>query len=317
MSQAERPLWKADAGEKRRRCLLLEKSDLAWIDLLLAAWILDLAVLAAFLHKANSIAALCILAAILVAAAAGLTLEVRHRRQNRACIVWAVIGPMILVHLALLSGAAISRFLPLSHDYSVDKFALYQVGDFSDGTARFASLSKPLTDGRVFISPIDVLILLQVRNMTAEVKQIRDYKIDGFIADRWRPLCRVPLAPNPPYYLSTRSTARELILTPFAPERGPGAMAPGQARTFWSAWTCPQKCDLAKTRLRVTVTDQKARREAIEFSSGGAMPAKAFDAATGIGIGDDLDLDAQRGAEYVRGYCANARDARRRAGLLW
>ena len=315
MSRAERSLWKADSGETRRQRLVLAKSDLAWIDVLLAAWILDLAVLLVFLLKTNAIAAACVAAAILVAVAAGLTLEYRHRRQNRTDVVWTVIGPLILVHLALLSGAAISCLFPLRHDFSLDKFTLYQVGDFPDGTARFASLSKPLTDGRVFISPIDVLILLQVRNVTAETKQIRDYKIDGFIGGHWQSLCRVPLAPNPPYYLSARATARELILTPFVPGRAPAAMAPGHSGAFWSAWTCPQKCDLAKTKLRVTLTDQKARRESIEFSSGG--PAKAFDVSTGIGIGDDLDLDAERGAEYVRDHCASAHKGRTLGGLLW
>jgi hypothetical protein len=105
------------------------------------------------------------------------------------------IGAMIFLHLALLSGAAARSWFPHRPDFAVDKFAVYQIDGFADGAARLASLSKPLMDGRVFISPIDVLVLLQVRNAASQTKQIRDTKMEGFIAGEWQPLCRVRLAP--------------------------------------------------------------------------------------------------------------------------
>ncbi len=88
----------------------LKMCDLTWIDLLLAVLAADLTVPVAFHCKDNDTTAFCIMAAI--AMAGGRYLEYRHRWRDREPIAWAVIALMILVHLALLSGAAISRQFP-------------------------------------------------------------------------------------------------------------------------------------------------------------------------------------------------------------
>src|SRR5436305_197280 len=88
--------------------------------------------------------------------------------------------------------------------------------DGSDlGTFRVAALSE-LPDGQTFLSPIDALILLKLRNAASQPKTLRDYKIEAWTESGWQALCQVPFGPNPPYYLFTRARAREIVLTPLA-----------------------------------------------------------------------------------------------------
>jgi len=302
------PFQQADVKRAQGWSWALEKQDLVLVDTLLAAWVLDLAAPAAFLYKSDQTAARWILAAIAVAVAAGIFLEVRHRWQNKITVLWVIMVPMILAHILFLSGAAASVFFVSVREFAIDKFAVYQVGTFPDGMARFASISEPRPDGQVLVSPIDILVLLQLRSLTSELKYIRNYKIEALIGDAWEPLCRVPLAPDPPFYLSTRSKAREVILTPFIPGANDSPFAPREIKTFWSAWACAQRCDLSKARLRLTVIDITAHQEIVEFPSDKDTPKKEFDVPTGVGIGSALNLDPAKETAYAREDCPHRQE---------
>jgi hypothetical protein len=289
---------------------LFEATDRTLILALLAAWGLNLAALAVFLHRYSSAAAYCLAGTIMVLLGAGALLK--HRRRNQATIAGRGLLLLVLGHLAFLSAAAWLALAP-TRGFIIDNFALYQVDPFADGTARFAALSE-LPDGQAFLSPIDALVLLKVRNGAAGAKRIRDYRVEAWTGSGWQPLCQVSFAPNPPYYLFSRERAREVALTPLAIKGPEEAIAPGQASTFWSGWSCPQKCDLAAIPLRLMITGPDARTEIVPFpsdhkSDGTALPS-------GLDIGGVLDLDGTKEKIYGRNSCARFARARR-AGALW
>src|SRR5437899_3288747 len=103
---------------------VFEKADLALIHALLAAWGLDLAALAVFLHRHNPMAATSLGAAILTIAAAMALLELRRRRE-RIAIAPGIVVPLALVHLVFLSTAAWLTWMP-GRGFVIDNFALYQ-----------------------------------------------------------------------------------------------------------------------------------------------------------------------------------------------
>jgi hypothetical protein len=295
----------------RLRNRALEKTHLTLITALMAAWALDLGTLAVFLYKYRTAAAYSLVGAIL--AALGAAALVEFRRRNRVRIAWSSLLPLALVHLAFLFAAAWLAWAPGGGSV-IENYALYQVDPFSDGTARFAALSE-LPDGQTFLSPIDALILLKVRNAASRPKIIRDYKLEAWTESGWQSLCQVPFAPNPPYYLFTPARAREIVLTPLALKGPEGPIAPRQDSLFWSAWSCPQKCDLAAAPLRLKMIDRDAREESILFPSnrkpdGAALPS-------GLDIGGVLDLDGTKEKLYGRKSCASPAGVRRRAHTLW
>jgi hypothetical protein len=291
---------------------VLEKSHLTLIYALLAAWALDLGALAVFLVKYHAAVAYSLAGAVL--AVLGAAAIVEFRRRNRIRIAWGLLLPLALVHLAFLSAAAWLAWAP-ARGSIIENYALYQVDPFPDGTARFAALSE-LPDGQTFLSPIDALILLKLRNGASQPKMIRDYKVEAWTESGWQSLCQVPFAPNPPYYLFTRARAREIVLTPLALKGAEDAIAPRQASLFWSAWSCAQKCDLAAVPLRLKTIDRDGREESILFPSnrrpdGSALPS-------GLDIGGVLDLDMAKEKIYGRNRCAERAGARRgRASALW
>jgi hypothetical protein len=128
----------------------------------------------------------------------------------------------------------------------------------------------------------------------------------------------VQFAPDPPYYFATRSIARKVILTPIAPEAeaAEGVIAPGQTKTFWSAWPWPQKCDLAAARLRLTVTDLNARMETVEFPSHTEASGKTSDMPSGIEIGGAVNLDPAGANLYGRDRCERSLGKRHNSGAL-
>ena len=289
----------------------LEKSHLMLITALLAAWALDLGVLAGFLVKYHAAAAYSLAGAVLAVLGAAALLELR--RRNRVRIARGALLPLALVHLAFLSVAA---WLAAGSGRGsvIENYALYQVDPFPDGTARFAALSK-LPDGQTFLSPIDALILLKLRNGAGQPKVIRDYKIEAWTGSGWQSLCQVPFAPHPPYYLFTPARAREIVLTPLALKGPENPIAAGKASLFWSAWSCPQKCDLAAAPLRLKTIDRDAREENILFPSnrkpdGAALPS-------GLDIAGVVDLDATKERLYGRKSCAGRAGMRRHARALW
>lgn len=286
---------------------LAEKRDLILVLALLAAWMLDLTVAAVFLYRRSPAAAFFLLAAAMVALAAAIILALRHRRQ--AAIAWHVMAPAFLVHCGLLIAALVFALLRPMQVFAMDRFALYQVAPFADGTARFAALSRPLPDGRVFLSPIDALILLRLQNRTAQPRLLRDYRVEGYIGGRWQALCEVAFAPNPPYYLSSTASAREIVLTPLAPPAANKTLAPRQARIFWTAWTCPERCSLTAPGLRLIVTEQGGHSETIGFPLQDGGPGLRAD----FGIGGQLALDPDRQTLYGRRDCASDR----RNSRLW
>ncbi len=302
----------ADMAGLRNRTL--EKSELTLVRALLAAWILNLGVLAGFLLKYNSVAAFSLGGAIAAALGAGIALNLRHRRQHHAAIRWRVLLPMALAHAVFLSVVAWLMLMP-GRGFVIENFALYQVDPFSDGTARFAALSE-LPDGQTFLSSIDALVLLKLRNDASDPKVIRDYAVEAWTGSGWQPLCPVTFAPNPPYYLFTRARAREVVLTPLALKGPETAIAPRQASTFWSAWSCPQKCDLAATPLRLAITDRNAQRQTALFPSD--HKADGVSLPSGLDIGGGLDLDVAKEKLYGRKNCADQISTRRRRGAtLW
>ena len=287
----------------------LEKNHLMLITALLAVWALDLGALAFFLIKYHAPAAYSLAGAVL--AILGALLELG--RRGRVRIAWGVLLPLALVHLAFLSAAA---WLAAGSGRGsvIENYALYQVDPFPDGTARFAALSK-LPDGQTFLSPIDALILLKLRNGAQQPKIIRDYKIEVWTGSGWQSLCQVPFAPHPPYYLFTPARAREIVLTPLALKGPENPIAAGKASLFWSAWSCPQKCDLAAAPLRLKTIDRDAREENILFPSnrkpdGAALPS-------GLDIAGVVDLDATKERLYGRKSCASQTGVRRHAHTLW
>ena len=287
----------------------LEKSHLTLIAALLAAWALDLGTLAVFLAKYHAAAAYSLAGAVLAVLSAAALLE--FRRRNRVRIARGALLPLALVHLAFLSAAAWLA-AGSGHGSVIENYALYQVDPFPDGTARFAALSE-LPDGQTFLSPIDALILLKLRNGAQQPKIIRDYKIEVWTGSGWQSLCQVPFAPNPPYYLFTPARAREIVLTPLALKGPQNPIAAGKTSLFWSAWSCPQKCDLAAAPLRLKTIDRDAREENILFPSnrkpdGAALPS-------GLDIAGVLDLDGTKERLYGRKSCASP--VRRRAHTLW
>lgn len=304
----ERPVLRGLAWLRNRS---LEKNDLALIRAVLAVWALDLGALAAFLHQYNSPATVCLAGAVLVVLGMAALLEVRHRR--RTAIALRVLMLLAVIHLVFLSAASWLAWAP-RRGFVVENFALYQVDPFPDGTARFAALSQ-LPNGQSFLAPIDALVLLKLRNAGPQSKIVRGYKLEAWTGNGWQALCRVPFAPNPPYYLFTPARAREIVLTPLAIKGFEGSLAPRQDRVFWSAWACPQKCDLAATPLRLKLTDRYAREEIVPFPSnrkadGAALPS-------GLDIGGVLDLDAAKERIYGRDSCARLLGARRGAHTLW
>jgi len=287
----------------------LEKSHLMLITALLAAWALDLGVLAVFLVKYHAAAAYSLAGAVLAILGAAALLELGRRRRVR--IAWGGLLPLALVHLTFLSVAA---WLAAGSGRGsiIENYALYQVDPFPDGTARFAALSK-LPDGQTFVSPIDALILLKLRNGAQQ--NIRDYRIEAWTGNGWQALCQVPFAPNPPYYLFTPARAREIVLTPPALKGPEGSIAPRQASIFWSAWSCSQKCDLAAAPLRLTTIDRDAREENILFPSNRKLDGAAL--PSGLDIGGVLDLDGTKERLYGRKSCASPAGMRRHARALW
>jgi hypothetical protein len=304
------PNWRAQHGVAWLRNLNWSPTtnDLRLVLALATAWGLDLLVLAVFLHRRHAPAAYSLAGAVLVLLAAGIWLGLR--RQIR--ITSPVLLTPMLVHGLLVAIAAWLVLAP-GRGFAIDNYALYQVDPFPDGTARFAALSE-LPGGQTFLSPIDALVLLKVRNTASGQGAIQDYRIEAWTGAAWQPLCRVPFAPNPPYYLFTPTRAREIVLTPLV-LRGPdGTIAPGQASTFWSAWSCPQKCDLAVRPKRLILTDANAHRTVIPFPSDQRTDGTAL--PSGMDIGGVLDLDVTK--EKIYGRCADVSGARRgRAGALW
>jgi hypothetical protein len=131
--------------------------------------------------------------------------------------------------------------------------------------------------------------------------------MEGLIGGQWQPLCRVPLAPNPPYYLSTRARAREVVLSPFISGANDAAIKPGGTKIFWSGWACSRKCDLATAQLRLTLTDLVGHGETVEFPSGDSPPGKGFDVQAGVGLGGVLSLDPQKETIRERRSCLPVR----------
>jgi hypothetical protein len=271
-----------------------------------------LAALAVFLHSHHLLAAYSLGGAVLALIAAAALLELRRRQHDPGAITGSVILPPALVHAAFLSVAAWLVLVP-GRGLAIENYALYQVDPFPDGTARFAALSE-LPGGQTFLSPIDAMVLLKLRNGARGPATIGDYRIEAWSGSAWRPLCRVPFAPNPPYYLFTRSRAREILLTPLALNGPHRAMAPRQSTTFWSAWSCPRKCDLAATPLRLVMTDQGARETVIPFPSNRRPDGTAL--PSGLDIGGVLDLDVEKEKIYGRNRCAELMGVRR-ARALW
>jgi hypothetical protein len=272
---------------------------------------LDLGTLAVFLAKFHAAAAYSLAGAVLAVLSAAALLE--FRRRNRVRIARGVLLPLALVHLAFLSAAA---WLAAGSGRGsvIENYALYQVDPFPDGTARFAALSK-LPDGQTFLSPIDALILLKLRNGAGQPKVIRDYKIEAWTGSGWQSLCQVPFAPHPPYYLFTPARAREIVLTPLALKGPENPIAAGKASLFWSAWSCPQKCDLAAAPLRLKTIDRDAREENILFPSNGKPDGAAL--PSGLDIAGVVDLDATKERLYGRKSCASQTGVRRHAHTLW
>ncbi|HET7086097.1 MAG TPA: hypothetical protein VFI23_15080 [Rhizomicrobium sp.] len=278
------------------------------IRALLAAWILDLAAAALFLYRQNPGAANCLLAALAVTLAGGLWLELRHRRESMPG--WGGVTTLAAVEVALLAAAVWLAVSP-PRSFRIENFAVYQVDAFPDGGARFVSVAGPLPGGQMFVSPIDALVLLRIRNTGSEPAPLRDYGLEALDGNGWQALCQVRFAPNPPYYLSTRQRAREVVLEPLSLEEPGGVLLPSQERIFWSAWTCPQKCNLADTRLRLVAAGSDARGRRIEFPRPGETAGAGF--PSGLDIGGVLDLDAAKETLYPRDVCAK----RPRAATLW
>src|SRR5689334_1090528 len=179
---------RAGLGWLRRQSRFLDQTDLVVIRALLAAWILDLAVTALFLRQQNDGAAFCLWAAMAVSLAGWLWLELRHRRK--AVIALAGVGVLALAELVLVA-AAIVLMSSAPQGLRIEKFAIYQVDAFPDVGARFVSVAGPLPDGQVFVSPIDALVLLRIRNTDSEPAALRDYGLEAFNGAGWQALCPV------------------------------------------------------------------------------------------------------------------------------
>jgi hypothetical protein len=128
-------------------------------------------------------------------------------KQN--CCSLGILAPMIFAHFIFLSGTAVCITTLHNPAIVLDKFAFYQVGTFQDGTARFASLSGALPDGQVFVSPMDLLLLLQIRSAAGEPMHIRATRLTRIWAASGSPFVACNLLPiRPIISRHVRSRAR-------------------------------------------------------------------------------------------------------------